>query len=75
VGPAWIRYVSAGIALIIIGLGFTFVDPTRNFGVLLFVVLCGVGVAMLIRGLLHRKYYLKDEISAENNSTKKEKSA
>jgi len=74
-GPAWIKYVSTGIALIIIGVGFTLFDPTKDFGILIFVVLCGVGVAMLIRGLLHRKYYLENGISAENNSTEKEKSA
>ena len=77
-GPEWIKYVSAGIALIIVGLGFigtSLFDPTKRFGILIFVVLCGVGAAMLIRGLLHRKYYLKNEISAKNNSTEKEKSA
>lgn len=79
-GPAWIKYVSAGIMLIIIGLGFTFFNPSRNPGTLVFAVLCGVGVGLLIRGLLHRKYYLKNQASAENNSTennstKKKKSA
>jgi hypothetical protein len=76
-GPAWIKYVSAGIALIIVGLGFTLFDPmnTSYFGILIFAVLCGVGVGLLIRGLLHRKYYLKNEISANNNSTEKKKSA
>lgn len=76
-GPAWIKYVSTGIALIIIGFGFTFLNPmhTNDVGKLIFVILCGIGVAMLIRGLLHRKYYLKNGISAENNSTEKEKSA
>jgi hypothetical protein len=77
VGPAWIKYVSAGIALIIIGLGFTLFDPmsTRYFGVLIFVVLCGIGVAMLIRGLLHRKYYLKDQALNGNNTKESKKSA
>jgi hypothetical protein len=74
-GPAWIKYVSAGIMLIIIGLGFTFFDPSENPGTLVFAVLCGVGVGLLVRGLLHRKYYLKNELSANNNSTEKEKSA
>ena len=74
VGPVWIKYVSAGIALIIIGFGFTFFHPSRNPGILVFMVLCGVGAGLLIRGLLHRKYYLKNGISAENNSTEKEKS-
>jgi hypothetical protein len=84
-GPAWIKYVSAGIALIIIGLSFTFCNPTDIPGILIFMVLFGVGVGLLIRGLLQRKYYLKNGISPENNSTennstkkkstKKEKSA
>ncbi|MBW8040191.1 MAG: hypothetical protein FVQ85_09355 [Planctomycetes bacterium] len=74
-GPVWIKYVSTGIMLIIIGIGFTFFDPMRNPGALVFAVLCGVGAGLLIRGLLHRKYYLKNGISAENNSTEKKKSA
>ncbi|MHC4087049.1 MAG: DUF6249 domain-containing protein [Planctomycetota bacterium] len=75
-GPAWIKYVSTGIALIIIGLGFTQYNPmnTNDVGMSIFMILCGVGIAMLIRGLLHRKYYLKNGISTENNSTEKEKS-
>jgi len=73
-GPAWIKYVSTGIALLIIGLGFTFVDPMRNFGTLVFVVLCGAGAAMLIRGLLHRKYYLKEQASNGNNVAENKKS-
>ncbi len=74
-GPAWIKFVSTGIMLIIIGLGFTFLNPmhTSHVGALIFTVLCGVGVGMLVRGLLHRKYYLKNEISANNNSAEKEK--
>ncbi|MHC4110641.1 MAG: DUF6249 domain-containing protein [Planctomycetota bacterium] len=79
-GPAWIKYVSAGIMLIIIGFGFIFFDPTRNPGIAIFMFLFGVGAGLLTRGLLHRKYYLKNGISAENNSTennstKKKKSA
>ena len=76
-GPAWIRYVSTGSALLIIGLGFVLGGLGRgeDIGILIFFVLGGVGVAMLTRGLLHRKYYLKNGISAENNSTEKEKSA
>jgi hypothetical protein len=76
-GPAWIKYVSTGIALFIIGFGLAFYNPmyTRHFGMSIFFILCGIGVAMLIRGLLHRKYYLKNQTSAENNSTEKKKSA
>ena len=68
-GPAWIKYVSTGIALIIIGLGFIFLKPmhTSQVGAFIFVVLCGIGAALLIRGLLHRKYYLKEQASNGNN--------
>lgn len=76
-GPAWIKYVSAGIALLIIGLGFVIggLGGGGEIGILIFFVLGGIGLAMLIRGLLHRKYYLKNELSAENNSTERKKSA
>jgi hypothetical protein len=72
-GPAWIKYVSTGIALIIIGLGFTVFNPSRNPGTLVFAVLCGIGAAMLIRGLLHRKYYLKGQASNGNNTPENKK--
>jgi len=77
VGPAWIKFVSAGIALLIIGLGFVLggLGKGEDLGILIFFVLCGIGAGLLVRGLLHRKYYLKNEISAENNSTDREKSA
>jgi hypothetical protein len=76
-GPAWIRYLSAGIALIIIGLGFALFNPmyTKNVGILIFLVLGGVGAAMVIRGLLRRKYYLKNELSANNNTEENKKPA
>jgi hypothetical protein len=75
-GPVWIKYLSIGIALIIIGFGFI-VGPGIGSGLeaLIAFVILGAGVAMLICGLLHRKYYLKNQNSLENNSTKKKKSA
>ncbi len=75
-GPAWIKYLSTGIMLVIIGLGFTFLDPmdTSHSRAFIFTVLCGVGAGLVVRGLLHRKYYLKNGLSANNNSTEKEKS-
>lgn len=74
-GPAWIKYVTTGIMLLIIGFGFTIGGIGRDPGKAIFVVLCGVGAAMLIRGLLHRKYYLKNQSSTENNSTETKKPA
>lgn len=75
-GPPWIRYLSIGIALIIIGFGFI-VGPGigRGFEAVIAFVLLGVGVAWIIRGLLHRKYYLKNELSAKNNAGENKNSA
>ncbi|MCJ7617218.1 MAG: hypothetical protein MUO43_11860 [Desulfobacterales bacterium] len=77
VGPAWIKYVSIGIALIIIGLGFVLggLGTGGEIGILIFFVLCGIGAAMLIRGLLHRKYYLKEQASNGNNTPESKESA
>ena len=75
-GPAWIKYLSTGIMLVIIGLGFTFLNPmyTSHVGALIFTVLCGVGVGLVVRGLLHRRYYLKEQASNGNNITENKKS-
>lgn len=64
-GPAWIKYVSVGIALLIIALGFL---VSGALEIVIAFVLCGVGAAWLIRGLLHRKYYLKNQ-HLNNNAT------
>jgi hypothetical protein len=74
-GPAWIKYVTSGIMLLIIGLGFALGGIGEDPGIMIFFVLSGVGAGLLIRGLLHRKYYLKNQTSAENNSTEKKTSA
>ena len=75
-GPAWIKYLSTGIMLVIIGLGFTFLNPmyTSHVGALIFTVLCGVGAGLVVRGLLHRRYYLKEQASNGNNITENKKS-
>ena len=74
-GPAWIKYLSIGIMLVIIGLGFTFLDPmsTSHSRAFIFTVLCGVGAGLVVRGLLHRKYYLKEQASNGNNTPKENK--
>ncbi len=76
-GPPWIRYVSIGIALLIIGIGFTLFNPmhTNGFGNLIFVVLCGIGVAMLFRGLLYRKYQPQIQPSDKNNRAESKNAA
>jgi hypothetical protein len=68
-GPGWIRYVSLGIALLIMSLGFLIGGNHigGNHITIVAFVLLGVGAAWLIRGLLHRKYYLKDRSANDNN--------
>ena len=68
-GPFWIRYLTFGIALLTIGLAWLLVGPGPH-GMMLFVafVLCGIGLAWLIRGLLYRKHYLKSQLTAKNNA-------
>ena len=56
VGPAWIRYVSAGIGVAIIALGCRVSQAPEN--VVTF-VLAGIGATLLICGLWERKYYMK----------------
>ena len=67
-GPGWIRYVSFGIALVIMSLGFLLIPfGIVNSGTIVAFVLLGVGVSWLVRGLLHRKYYLKGQSANQND--------
>ena len=66
VGPPWVKYLSSGVLILAIGLAFIFAgpwmhpgSPTRFVGI----ILCGVGIASLIRGLLYRKYQPKSQPS------------
>ena len=68
-GVLWIRNLTFGIALIIIGLAFLVAGPGGDT-IALFIafVLCGVGLAWLIRGLLYRKYQPQGKTSDENKA-------
>ena len=61
IGPAWIRYVSAGVAMVIIGLGVIWFRGLRDPGVVVAFVVFGVGAGWLTKGMLYRKYYLKTQ--------------
>ena len=63
-GPGWIRYASIGIMLPIISLGFLL--GGRHETIIAF-ALIGVGAGWLVRGLLHRKYYLKSQSANQND--------
>jgi len=68
-GALWIRSLTFGIALIIIGLAYLVVGPGPR-GPMLFgaFVFLGIGVAWLIRGLLYRKYQPQSQPSDENKA-------
>ncbi len=71
VGPIWIKYLSSGVLIFAIGLAFIVAGPMMGPGSpMLFVglILCGVGIASLIRGLLYRKYQSKSQLSANSNN-------
>jgi sterol desaturase/sphingolipid hydroxylase (fatty acid hydroxylase superfamily) len=71
VGPIWIKYLSSGVLIFAIGLAFIVAGPRMGPGSpMLFVglILCGVGIASLIRGLLYRKYQSKSQLSANSNT-------
>ena len=63
-GPGWIRYMSIGITLPIISLGFLLGGAHQT---IIAFALIGVGAGWLVRGLLHRKYHLKDQSANQNN--------
>jgi UDP-N-acetylmuramyl pentapeptide phosphotransferase/UDP-N-acetylglucosamine-1-phosphate transferase len=66
-GPSWIRYISVGIALVVVAL---VVLLFRHWGPaeIVIAVLMGTGVAWTIRGLLHRKYELKSQQVDQNGT-------
>jgi hypothetical protein len=66
-GPGWIRYVSIGIMLLIISLGFLLAPLFYGSGTVIAFALTGVGTGWLVRGLLHRKYHLIDQSANQNN--------
>lgn len=72
IGPAWIRYVSAGVAMVIIGLGVIWFRGLRDPGVVVAFVVFGVGAGWLTKGMLYRKYYLKTQPDRNTGPQEKE---
>ena len=71
VGPIWVKYLSSGVIILAIGLAFILAGPgwgQRGPGLFVAVILCGVGLALLIRGLLYRKYQPKSQLSTNSNT-------
>ena len=72
VGPIWIKYLSSGVLILAIGLAFMVAGPMMGPGhptIFVGIILCGIGIASLIRGLLYRKYQPKSQPSAGSVAT------
>lgn len=63
-GTLWIKNITVGIALIIIGLG---ISLSGRGGGIIGLVLFALGVAWVIRGWLNRKYQLQSQPLAKSN--------
>lgn len=57
-GPAWISYLWVGIALLIVGVGFQISNEPER---IIAFILGGVGAAWIVRGLVHRHYFLHEQ--------------
>jgi hypothetical protein len=63
-GPAWIKYITEGIIVLAVAAAFALCferlsGHDRGPGFFVAVILCGVGIALIVRGLLYRKYQPK----------------
>ena len=65
-GTLWIRNLTVGIALFVIGVG-CLMGPMGNDGLVMLIasILIGVGIAWMIRGLLNRKYQARTQLPAK----------
>jgi TM2 domain-containing membrane protein YozV len=77
-GTKWIGHLTVGIVVLAVAFAFGFSGlPCRLMGGIsgkffVAIILCGVGIASIVRGLLYRKYYPKGQ--AANNNNKENKS-
>lgn len=60
-GALWIRNLTIGIALLIIGLGWIFLAAHSGPSILIALILVGVGIAWIVRGALNRKYAMQTQ--------------
>ena len=71
-GPAWIKYLTGGIIFFFIGLAFLFggaVWDRGGVGPFVAFIMCGIGLAWLLRGLLCRKYEKKSSLSVNGSAS------
>jgi hypothetical protein len=72
-GRLWIKNVTIGIAMLIVGIGLTFTIRRGGPETLIALVLIGLGIAWIIRGVLNRKHQpqslpLAEETAEENKN-------
>lgn len=60
-GALWIRNLTIGIALLIIGLGWIFLAAHSGASILIALILVGLGAAWIVRGALNRKYAMQTQ--------------
>jgi len=66
-GTLWIKNITIGVALIIIGFGAWWTGPGHGgMSAFIALVLFGVGVAWVVRGLLYRKGQSQSQSSAKS---------
>ncbi|GAF91276.1 unnamed protein product [marine sediment metagenome] len=64
-GALWIKNLTFGIALIIIGIG---IGLSGQWGGIIGLVLFAIGIAWVVRAWLNRKYQLQNQPSAKSNA-------
>jgi hypothetical protein len=64
-GTLWIRNITVGIALLVIGLG-CLMGPMGQLPLFMAPILIGVGIAWIVRGVLNRKYQVPSQPSARD---------
>jgi len=69
-GPAWMKRITAGIASIVIGLAFIVVGVPGVPNLFVGLVLCGIGIASVVRGTLLRKYEPQMQPSTRSSEEK-----
>jgi sterol desaturase/sphingolipid hydroxylase (fatty acid hydroxylase superfamily) len=71
--PLWIKHISSGIIVLAVAAAIAFSFKGHPFhrnspAFFVAVILCGVGIALIIRGLLYKKYQPKIQSADKSNN-------